>query len=229
MMKILIMSGICLVVVSCSPTKPDPVVGGVYDKESMKSLIDPPKNMPCYLQPIAWYADQKAKREMLTGKILSWSPKIAISSGLLELYVEEGSAKVLNARMLTLIRLIVSYAVPNAFAVDINAQEYRKFDITDEELLALQGTKPIGEVSTFTKKEKLALEYALTLSKTPVVLTQSLLNHLRATFTEKEIVAIASLSAKVNYWTRLIEALRVKPAGYTKDPLLKLDEQDLLK
>jgi hypothetical protein len=30
------------------------------------------------------------------------------------------------------------------------------------------------------------------------------------------------MAAKVNYWARFIEAMRIKPAGYTDDPLLDL-------
>lgn len=37
-------------------------------------------------------------------------------------------------------------------------------------------------------------------------------------------VTLASLSVKINYWARLIEALRIKPAGYTDDPILLLEE-----
>jgi len=31
------------------------------------------------------------------------------------------------------------------------------------------------------------------------------------------------LVAKVNYWARLIEAWRIKPAGYSTDPVLELE------
>ncbi|MCK5671888.1 MAG: hypothetical protein KAH95_00850, partial [Spirochaetales bacterium] len=79
-------------------------------------------------------------------------------------------------------------------------------------------------IASFSEQEKAALIYAQELSKTPIMLNQQVLDNLRANFSEKEIVVIAALSAKVNYWARLIEALRIKPAGYTDDPILKLDE-----
>ena len=88
----------------------------------------------------------------------------------------------------------------------------------------LQGSIDINTIKSFSQKEKIALEYVTKLSKTPILLNQKLLDDLRSLFSERQIVAIAALCAKVNYWTRLIEALRVKPAGFVKDPILNLDK-----
>lgn len=114
--------------------------------------------------------------------------------------------------------------IPSPFAVDINSQNYENFNISEEEIKFLQGLVEIENIKSFSKKEKTALKYAEALSETPIVLKQTLLNDLRNQFSEKEIVALASLSAKVNYWARLIEALRIKHAGYTDDPILRLEE-----
>jgi hypothetical protein len=37
----------------------------------------------------------------------------------------------------------------------------------------------------------------------------------KANFTEREIVILASTAAQVNYWTRLLQALGVPPAGFS--------------
>ena len=62
----------------------------------------------------------------------------------------------------------------------------------------------------------------------PVFLDNEILNRLRYNCSEREIVALAALAAKVNYWARLLEGLRIKPAGYTDDPVLHLDEYNTL-
>lgn len=214
----------------CSSVKQaEKPAGGIYVEDVMKSLVNPPKDIPCYLQPMIKIADDKAKKEMLTGRLLAWTPKIAVSSGLLELYVEEGAAACLDERMMALIRIAVSYTVPSRFALDINAWNYKDFGISQEELKALMGREKIDNIASFSDKEKAALKYAVALSKTPIELEQGLLNDLRRLFSEKQIVAAAALTAKVNYWTRLIEGLRVKPAGYTDDPILKIEEYKTLK
>ncbi len=219
-----------LILIGCSSlNEAHNPVGGSYDESTMNSLINPPEDIPCYLRPMIKIADEKAKKEMLTGRVLAWSPKIAVSSGLLELYVEEGAASCLKERMISIIRTEISYTVPSAFVLDINAWNYKKFGITEEEIKGLRGIKKIDGIASFSEKEKTALKYARALSKTPIVLNQILLNDLRRLFSEKEIVAIAALTAKVNYWARLIEALRIKPAGYANDSILQLEKYNNFK
>jgi len=210
----------------CSAPQKNLPVGGRYDKDKMESLIKPPKKISCFLQSMIDIADKKAKKKLITGRVLAWSSKIAISSGILELYIEEGVAKNLNPRLIKIIRIMISYAVPSPFAIDINSVNYKKFKITEEEIKGLQGLKKIDSISSFSKKEKVALKYVLALSKTPIRLKQKLLDELRELFDEKQILSIAALSAKVNYWTRLIEGLRIKPAGYTNDPILEIKKYD---
>jgi hypothetical protein len=204
-------------------TKP---IGGSYNETAMKSLIGSPQKIPFFLRLMIWIADKKAQKEMLTGRILSWSPKIGIGSGLLELLIEDGAADCLEERMIKILRIKVSFAIPSAFALDINSWNYKHFNITEEEIKGLQGIKKIDSITSFSEKEKVALKYAHLLSKTPVVLNQKLLDDLRRLFTQREIVTIAALIAKVNYWARLVEALRIKPAGYTDDPILHLEKYD---
>ena len=204
-------------------------IGKKYDEKTMESIVNPPKKIPLYLRLIIWIADKKAHKKMITGRILSWLPKVSISSGLLELGVEDDAATTLDKRLIKMLRIEISYTVPSPFAIDINSQNYENFDITKEEIEAFQGLIKIDSVSTFSKKEKIALEYANQLSKTPVMLSQDILDELRYNFTEREIVAIASLTAKVNYWARLMESLRIKPAGYTNDSILDIEKYNTLK
>ncbi|MCK5674317.1 MAG: hypothetical protein KAH95_13130, partial [Spirochaetales bacterium] len=136
----------------------------------------------------------------------------------------EDAADYLDRRLIKLLRIKISYMIPSPFAVDINSQNYEDFTITEKEIRALQGTVDINAIGSFSEQEKAALIYAQELSKTPIIFDQIVLDNLRHYFSEKEIVVIAALSAKVNYWARLIEALRIKPAGYTDDPILNLDQ-----
>lgn len=207
-----------------SSNKPDIPVGGTYDESTMESLVDPPEKIPLLLRPALRTADKKAKKEVLPGRVLAWSSKIAISSGLLELYVEEDAAKYLDKRLIKILRIKISYMIPSPFAVDINSQNYKDFDLTAEEIKGLQGSIDMDSIESFSEQEKAALKYAEVLSKTPIILNQIVLDNLRNQFSEREIVVIAALTAKVNYWARLIEALRIKPAGYTDDPILNLEE-----
>ena len=212
------------ILVYTNMNKANSPVGKSYDENRMKSLVNPPKNISFFLRIMIKIADRKAKKKMLPGRILSWSPKTAISSGLLELYIEDSAAACLEKRMIKILRIKISYTIPSPFALDINSWNYEYFGIAEEEIKGLQGTKEIDSITSFSEKEKTALKYAHELSKTPIALSQKLLDDLRRLFSEKEIVTIAALTAKVNYWARLIEALRIKPAGYTDNPILHLEK-----
>lgn len=125
--------------------------------------------------------------------------------------------------MVYLIRMQVSYYVSCPFAIDVNSWKYKDHKINEEEIQAMQGKMGVRTVGSFSEKEATALRYAIALSKTPVRFDGRLLEDVRRVFSHEEIVAVGALAAKVNYWARLIEAWRIKPVGYTDDPVLALD------
>ncbi len=206
-----------------APARP---LGGAYDAQHMQSLVPPPRDIALHHQLMLDYADCRAGKKMLPGRVLAWSPDISLGSGCLEQYVEDGAAKNMSDRLRTMLRMLVSYQVGSPFALDINGRFYRQFKISAAEIDALRAVKDIDSINTFSKKEKIALRYAQAMTHSPVRLSQKQLDTLRQNFSAKEIVSIAALVAKVNYWARLLEALRIKPAGYTQDPALHLQDFD---
>ena len=53
------------------------------------------------------------------------------------------------------------------------------------------------------------------ISRAPLAFPQAFIQTLKANFTEREMVILATTAAQVNYWARLIQALGVPPVGYT--------------
>ena len=192
--------------------------------KSLPSLISPPENIPWLTSILLDIAEKEFGKELLPGRILTWSYDLGLASGALEMYIETGAAQILKPRLVYIIRMKVSYFVSCPFAIDVNSWEYKDHQITEEELMGLQGKKELQSISSFSERELTALQYTQALSLTPVSFSSKLLNDVRRLFSHEEIVAIASLAAKVNYWTRLIEAWRIKPIGYSSDPLLNTDE-----
>lgn len=194
--------------------------------KSMKSLINPPKKIPCFSQILLNQAEKEFGKELLPGRILTWSTDLGVASGFLEMYVEKGAANILDPRLIYLIRMQVSYYVSCSFAIDVNSWKYKDHKITVEEIQGLQSKKDLSKIGSFSKRELTALRYACALSQTPVSFDGQLLEDVRRLFSQEEIVAVATLAAKVNYWARLIEAWRIKPAGYTADPILEIEKYD---
>ncbi len=62
-------------------------------------------------------------------------------------------------------------------------------------------------------RERAALAYARHITATPLKFPPEVIAEVRRHFAEREIVILAATAAQVNYWTRLIQALGVPPAG----------------
>jgi len=107
----------------------------------------------------------------------------------------------------------------------MNSSGWEKL-ISREELSALQDRKPVEKISSFSKRESLAIGYARLISSTPLNLPHAHIAELKQHFNEREIVILATTAAQVNYWTRLIQALGCPPQGFSGVTLyLDLDQR----
>lgn len=182
----------------------------------MEAFIKPSKKIPFYLKIGIWITKKVTGKDLLVPKLLSWYPKAAIGSGILESLVAHGG-KDLDKRLLKLVRIQASLTVSCPFCIDMNSYEYKKYGITEEEIILLQSTASSDNVSIFSTREKLAMEYTRCICTTPINIPGELVPKIRQNFTEREIVILASTVAQVNYWARLIQALGVPPAGFSKE------------
>ncbi len=180
----------------------------------MGAFINPPNRIPLFLRIGIWISKKITGKDLLVARLLSWYPKSAIGSAILESLVVHRD-KDINERILKLVRMQASFAASCPFCIDMNSFEFEKQGITMEELTALQGTKNFTEVATFSKREKLAIEYARYISRSPLAFPGEFINELKKNFKEREIVILASTAAQVNYWARLIQALGIPPAGFS--------------
>lgn len=180
----------------------------------MRAFIEPPKRIPLLLKLGIWIASRSTGKDMLPARILAWYPKAAIGSGVLESMVAHRDGK-LDERILKMVRIQASYAAVCSFCIDMNSFQYEEKHITKDELMVLQGRKGFDEVQTFSERERLAIEYAILVSQTPLKFPQDFIERLKVHFNEREIVILASTAAQVNYWARLIQALGIPPAGFS--------------
>jgi AhpD family alkylhydroperoxidase len=180
------------------------------------AFIDPPERITPLLRLGIWISERITGHEMLPAKLLSWYPKAAIGSGVLESLVAHKDAK-LNQRILKLVRIQASYSASCAFCIDMNSAYAEETGVNAGELAAIQGRKELKSVTSFNERELMALEYARLISQTPLKFSEEFINQLKQNFTEKEIVILASTAAQVNYWARLIKALGIPPAGFNSN------------
>jgi alkylhydroperoxidase family enzyme len=174
-------------------------------------FVDPPSKIPFLLKIGVLISERITGRTMLPARVLSWYPKAAIGSGIMESLVahEDGY---MNQRMLKIIRMTASFAAACPFCIDMNSYEYREFGITNEEAESLHGN--YENIPTFSDREKLAIAYTRLISQTPLKFPPDIVEKVRNAFTEREFVILVSTAAQVNYWARLIQGLGIPPAGF---------------
>ena len=177
----------------------------------MQAFIPQPKRIPLLLKIGIFISEKITGKTMLPARILAWYPKAAIGSGVLVALVahEDGA---MDQRILKLIRMTASYAAACPFCIDMNSHEHRQHGITDEEAASLRGD--YESINTFSEREKLAIAYTRVISQTPLKFHPDLVEKVKAAFTEREFVILASTAAQVNYWARLIQALGIPPVGF---------------
>lgn len=181
------------------------------------AFINPPQQVPIWLRLGLWVARRITGRDLLVARLLAWSPRAALSSGVIEALVEHGHGR-LDARLLQLVRLQVSYAAACPFCIDMNGAGHEQQAITDDEIDVLRGRRPAESVPSLTARERLAIGYARQITATPLRFSPDHVAALKPYFDEAEIVTLAVTAAQVNYWTRLIQALGVPPAGFSDPP-----------
>jgi alkylhydroperoxidase family enzyme len=183
------------------------------------AFIDPPRRVPLYLRLGLWLSRRLAGHDLLLARLLAWYPRVAVSSGVLEALIAHRDGQ-LSPRTLQLVRLQTSLAVACPFCIDLNAVNRARQSISAGELAALQGRVALEAVPSFSRRERLALEYARLITRTPLAFPLDFIERLKANFTEREIVILASTAAQVNYWARLIQALGVPPIGVSDQDAL---------
>ncbi|MEQ1735621.1 MAG: hypothetical protein ABL886_04365 [Rhodoglobus sp.] len=170
------------------------------------AYIAPPTRIPF---PLRWglrFAQRKAGTPLLAAQLLTWYPKAAIGSGVLESLIAHRDRN-LTERTLKLVRMAVSFAVSCPFCIGMNSKGWESL-MTEPEREAVQGLAPLD---LFEPRERLAIEYARRVSETPLRFDDEFGARLRETFSEREIVVLATTAAQVNYWARTIQALGCPP------------------
>ena len=180
-----------------------------------RPFLKVPTKIPFLLKVGLWISKKETGKDLLPARLMTWYPRAAIGSGVLELMTAKGK-NVQEKRLLNLVRLQASLICSCAFCIDMNAAGVDTNGITDDGVLALQGRRELQSVSTFSNREISALEYAVIMSNTPLVFVDNFIEKLKSEFSEKEIVMLASTIAAVNYWARLNQALGIPPAGFSE-------------
>ncbi len=107
------------------------------------------------------------------------------------------------------------------YCIDIASSAARKSGLRDAQLLALPHYR---ESEEFNDLEKLVLDYAVAITRTPVEVSDELFASLREHFDERQIVELTSAIAIENLHARFNAALDIGSAGFTEGMVCAVPE-----
>jgi len=142
-------------------------------------------------------------------EIWAHQPKMMFGMGKFNQAVRKG--KSVDERVKNLVELKGAQMIGCEFCVDLGSQICRNSGFSDEELLALPRYR---QSDLFTEREKLALDYAVAVMRTPVEVTDELFARIREHFNDEQIVEITALLTVVNI-DRFNAAFGIGSAGFS--------------
>jgi len=139
-------------------------------------------------------------------------PSIAWFGNLFGIAIEK-SGKV-EQRIHLLVQLRTAQIVECPFCIDIISALGKKSGVlTDAEVSAVSH---YFDSNLFSIREKVALEYAEAISKTPVKVSDEMFGRLKNYFDEKQIVELTASIAYENYRARFNHALGIESDNFYK-------------
>jgi AhpD family alkylhydroperoxidase len=151
-------------------------------------------------------------------------PRLLNAYGRLE--QAESKLDILSPRHRALAELKSATTVRCEYCIDLGSQIARQWGITDEELLALSGSKAdYRNAPCFSDVDKLILEYATAISRTPVEVSDQLFDALRAHFDTPQLVGLTHVITLGNLRARFNLALDIGSSGFSGNRVCALPEK----
>ena len=137
-------------------------------------------------------------------------PRLLNAYGRLE--QAESKLDILSPRHRALAELKSATTVGCEYCIDLGSQIARQWGLTDEELLAMADYR---NAACFSDLDKLILEYATAISRTPVEVSDRLFDALRAHFDTPQLVGLTHVITLGNLRARFNVALDIGSSGFS--------------
>lgn len=154
-------------------------------------------------------------------EIWAYQPKMMMGMSKFNQAVRKSHS--VEERLKNLIELKGAQMIGCEFCVDLGSQICRNSGLSDDELLALPNYR---SSNLFTDREKIALDYAVAIMRTPVEMTDELFARMREHFTEKQLVEVTALMTVVNL-DRFNAAFGIGSAGFSEGMVCLVPDRPL--
>jgi 4-carboxymuconolactone decarboxylase len=137
--------------------------------------------------------------------------------------LEQAEAKldVLTPRQRALAELKSATTVRCEYCIDLGSQIARQWGLSDEELL---GMADYQNATCFSDADKLILQYAAAISRTPVEVSDQLFDALRAHFDTAQLVGLTHVITLGNLRARFNIALGIGSSGFSGNRVCALPD-----
>jgi len=174
--------------------------------------------MPLFWGWVLARVERRLGKPLVANRILGWSPRTLVGSGLMEALVVHDDPEV-PRRLLKLLRLLVSFRVSCPFCIDLNGQGHADDGVTEAEVRALADGR-FADLASLTDRERAALAYAACLTTTPVRIPEAVVTTMKEHFSDRAFTLVVATTAQVNFWARMIQGLGVQEAGFSPEATL---------
>jgi AhpD family alkylhydroperoxidase len=165
------------------------------------------------------FSRRRFGREMEPLTVLAHHPRLLFGCSVLELAFD-GSHRV-DERLKELAAIKTAAMVGCEFCLDIGSALGRKSGISEAQLRDLHDP---ASSAVFSSLEKLVLEYAAAMSRTPAVIPEELFGRLRERFDEPQLVELTTAIALENYHARCNHAFGIGSQGFSEGAYCPLPE-----
>ena len=152
-------------------------------------------------------------------EIWAHQPKMMSGMGKFQQAVRKG--KTVDDRLKNLVELKGAQMIGCEFCVDLGSQICRNSGFSDDELLALPRYR---QSDLFSEREKLALDYAVAVMRTPVEVTDELFAQMKEQFSDEQLVELTALLTVVNL-DRFNAAFAIPSAGFSEGSVCVLPDR----
>ncbi len=160
-------------------------------------------------------------RDMDPLAVYAHAPGLLIGYGMLE--QATGKQHRVDERLKVLAETKAAAVVSCEFCCDIASSIARGAGLGDEQLLALPRYR---ESEEFNELERLVLDYATAMSRTPATVSDELFAAMREHFDERQLVELTSVIALENMRARFNSAFDMTPAGFSEGMVCAIPERE---
>ena len=170
---------------------------------------------------MARLAGRETERMLEPMELFARVPRILFGYGMLEWAA--GKSHLVDHRFLDLAELKAATVTSCEYCIDLGSSIARRRDgLSDEQLLALPHYR---DSQLFSDLDKLVLDYAVGMSRTPVEVSDELFNALREHFDDAQLVELTSVIALENLRGRFNLALGVGATGFSEGMVCAIPER----